>query len=260
MLYFERDKSVTVIQRLDGGRPVPLGTGFFISSEGGFYLVTCLHVMTRAGGPRSFLGNDEEVATRLEAVILKLRPKGGGGVREHRVELSDPSGRRRWRTYLRPESCWDVAVLEIERRELAAYDVRPWEEEELLPASASLTPGDEIFVLTYPREYGDAPASYDVHARMDVEEHQVFASDRGALTTQPLYQGASGSPVYRVIGEVPSGGKPERGTAIQLVGIVTGAFPLEDPRAGHIVYADTAAEIIRAREDCLDEKGTSFRR
>jgi len=261
MFYSERGKSVTVIQRLEEGRPVPHGIGFFVSSGGGVYLVTCLHVMTRAGGPRSFLGGDKDAEPGPDAVILNLRPKEGEGLRDHGLELSDPSGRRRWRTFLRPECCWDVAVIEIDVRELSAYDVRPWEDEEFLPAGMSLAAGDEIFVLTYPREYGDAPAPCDVRARIDVEEHQVFASDRGALTTQPLYEGASGSPVYRFIGEAPpGGGEPEPGTPIQLVGIVTGAFPLEDPKAGHIVYADAAAEILHAREDCLDEKGTSFGR
>lgn len=216
--------------------------------------------MTRAGDPRNNLGGGEEAEPRPDAVILKLRPKGGGGLRDYKLELSDPSGVRRWRTFLRPESCWDVAVVEIDRRDLSGYDVRPWEEEEFLPPGMNLIAGDEIFVLTYPREYGDAPAPYDVRARIDVEEHQVFASDRGALTTRPLYQGASGSPVYKVIGKRPPGGEPEPGTAIQLVGIVTGAFPLEDPKAGHIVYADTAAEIVHAREDCLDERGNNFRR
>jgi hypothetical protein len=58
-------------------------------------------------------------------VILKLRPRGGGGLRDYRLELVDASGRRRWRTFLLPEDFWDVAVVELDSEDLLPFDVRP---------------------------------------------------------------------------------------------------------------------------------------
>lgn len=50
-----------------------------------------------------------------------------------------------------------------------------------------------------------------------------------------------------------------QGVAMQLVGVFTGAFPRENPQAGHFHYVDTATQIIRSGQDCLDDEGMEFR-
>lgn len=259
MFFHERNRSVAVIQRLTEGGPIPHGTGFFVSFGERIYLITCLHVLTQAGGGRGLEWRIKETEPVSEAVIVKLRTKGDHNLSDYRLELSDSSGLRRWRTFLQPENYWDVTVLELERREMAAYDIRPWKEEEFLPPDTSLHPGTEVFVLTFPRQYGHAPTPYDLGSRIDVREHQIFACDRGAVITDPLYPGASGSPLYRAVEMAHPDNEIGHERSIQLVGIFTGAFPLEDPKAGHFHYIDTAAKIIHAERDCLDDNGVEFR-
>lgn len=244
MLYSERNSSVTVIQLPAEGGPVPLATGFFISSGGHVFLATCHHVVSSwAGG-------------YPPAVILKLRPRGGGGLRDYRLELIDAGGRRRWRTFLLPENVWDVVVVELGHEDMLPFDVRPWREGECLPAGEGLTPGAEIAVLTYPETYGPEPAPYDARARMCAEEQQKAVGDRGVFITSPLYPGASGSPVYRIMGgDGAAGTKAE----IQLVGVFTGAWPQDNPQVGHFHYAETVGRIMAATEDCLDERGGDFK-
>jgi hypothetical protein len=259
MFYHERNRSVAVIQRLTEGGPVPHGTGFFVSFGECIYLITCLHVLTQTEGGRGLKGRAEEAEQVSEAVILKLRTRGDRPLSDYRLELSDSSGLRRWRTFLEPENYWDVAVVELERRDMSAYDIRPWNEEEFLSTGTRLNPGTDVFVLTYPPQYGHAPTPYDLGSRIDAKENQIFACDRGTMIIDPLYPGASGSPLYRTV-EAPH---PDNGigheTSIQLVGIFTGAFPPEDPKAGHFHYIDTAATIIHADRDCLDDNGVEFR-
>jgi len=259
MFYHQRDRSVAVIQRLTEGRPTPHGTGFFVSSGEHIYLITCLHVLTQVGGGRGLEGRNKETETVSEAVIVRLRKKGDHNLSDYRLELSDSSGLRHWRTFLQPENYWDVTVIELERGDMSAYDIRPWKEEEFLPPDTGLDPGTEVFVLTFPRQYGHAPTPYDLGSRIDVKEHQIFACDRGAVITDPLYPGASGSPLYRAVEMVHQDDGIGHETLIQLVGIFTGAFPPEDPKAGHFHYIDTAATIIHAGRDCLDDNGVEFR-
>lgn len=239
MLYSERNSSVTVIRLPAEGGTTHLATGFFVSSGGRVFLATCHHVVTWMGG-------------YPPAVILKLRPRGGGGLRDYRVELAD--GRRRWRTYLRPEDFWDVAVVELDPDVLLPFGVRPWREEECLPAGEILEPGAGLAVLTYPETYGPEPAPYDARARVCAKEQQTVAGARGVYMTNPLYRGASGSPVYRV-----TGGDGGAEAEIQLVGVFTGAWPQDAPQVGHFHYAETVGKIMEATEDCLDEDGGDLR-
>ena len=256
MLYSERNSSITVIQRPAEGRPVPLGTGFFISSGGRVFLATCEHVVSWAGGRNTPGEGDGAPAREPPAVILKLRPIGGDGLRDYRLELTDAGGRRRWRTFLRPENVWDVAVVELDPEDLLPFDIRPWREEECLPAGESLAPGAEVVALTYPEAYGPEPAPYDARARMCAEEYQILAGDSGAVMTEPLYPGASGSPIYRMVGGMgAAGGDAE----IQLVGVFTGACPRDNPLGGHFHYEETVGKIMAATEDCLDEGGGNFK-
>jgi hypothetical protein len=259
MFYHERNRSVVVIQRLTEGGQDPHGTGFFVSFGERIYLVTCLHVLTLAGGGRSLEGRVKEAGSVSEAVILKLRTKEDYSLSDYRLELSDSSGLRRWRTFLQPENYWDVAVIELERRDMSAYDIRTWKEEEFLSPDTSLDPGTEVLVLTFPRQYDCASTPYDLSSQIDVKENQIFACDKGAVITDPLYPGASGSPLYRAVEITHPNDRIGHETSIQLLGIFTGAFPPEDPKAGHFHYIDTAATIIRAKQDCLDDNGVEFR-
>lgn len=251
--------SVTVIQRLTAGGPAPHGIGFFVSFAERIYLVTCLHVLTLAKGGRSFEEKVEGAEPLSEAVILKLRTIGDHKLSDYRLELSDSSGLRRWRTFLHPENYWDVAVIELEWRDMLAYDIRPWKEEEFFPPDTSLEPGAEVFVLTLPQQYGYSPTPFDLGSRIDVEENQILADSRGAIINDPIYPGASGSPLYRVAEVSHPNDGIEGETSIQLVGIFTGALPPEDPKAGHFHYIDTAAKIIHSKRDCLDDNGVEFR-
>ncbi len=222
-------------------------------------MVTCRHVITQAGGQRIIGDQNTEAERGRTAINLKLKAKEGNGLRDYRLELSDARGIRRWRTFLRAENVWDVAVIELDRESLSLFDIRPWRTEEWLPLGASLIPGAEVVVLTYPENYGTEPAPYDAHMEIDIEEHQISASDRAAIATKPLYHGASGSPVYRMIGNA-AGGTADAEMRLQLVGVFTGALPLENPTAGHFHYIDTVGEIMAARRDALDESGANFRR
>jgi hypothetical protein len=200
----------------------------------------------------------------MRRLIQGLRSKEDNNLEDYRVALSDLSGMRRWRSFLNPEHYWDVAVLELDQEDLSRFEIKPWLADELLPAETDLAPGTKVVVLTYPQGYGKTAVPCDAHAMIDLQEYQIFASDRGALITQPLYPGASGSPVYRFLEISPSILKQdevqEADNPIQLVGIFTGAFPTDDPQGGHFHYAETVAAIMHTGRDCLDEEGLNFRR
>lgn len=251
-----------MIQQDKGGALFPLGTGFFVASEGHLYLVTCRHVITRAMRERSF-SQDEDLDQRSEALFLRLRSREDQGFRDYRVPLFDSSGKRKWRSFLSPENDWDVAIIELDRESLFAFDIISWAEEDFLPTNSDLAPGTGVFLFSYPDGFGDGLVPYDVLAYIDLANHQVFASSRGAVITIPLYPGASGSIVYKALDPSFSNTEQEKATAlnnrIQLVGIFTGACPVENPMGGHFHYIDTAAAIMHSEQDCLDESGLSFR-
>jgi hypothetical protein len=246
MIYSERNSSVTVIQLLAEGGPTHLATGFFITSGGRVFLATCHHVVSWAGG-------------YPPAVILKLRPRGGGPLRDFRLVLRDGAGRRRWRTFLRPEDFWDVVLVELDPEDLLPFDIRPWREDECLPAGESLDPGAEVAVLTYPETYGPEPAPYDARARVCAEEQQTAPGDLSVFITRPLYHGASGSPVYRIMAGYGGDGAAGAEAGIQLVGVFTGAWPKDKPLVGHFHYAETVGRIMADTEDCMDERGDGFK-
>ena len=263
---------MTVVQHLKEGVIAQLGNGFFVSVDGGLYLVTCLHIIQRAirnkqsfgdGWDADHLISNNQEMFKSEALFLKLRAKKYRSFHNHRVELYDSLNRRTWRSYSRPEDYWDVAVIELNPDDLANFDLRPWTEEEFLPADTGLAPGTRIFILTHGQKYNDTPAPFDAEAVVDRKEHQIFASSHGAMMTNPLYPGASGSLVYTVrtngsaIEEQRKVLEPD--TEIQVAGIFTGAFPTDNPQGGHFHYIDTAAAIIRSDQDCLDEDGSNFR-
>lgn len=259
MLYSERNSSITIIQRPAEGRPVPLATGFFISSGDRLFLATCHHVVSRVGSYSAQGDGDGEPSREQPTVILKLKPRGGDGLHDYRLELVDAEGRRRWRTFLCPEEVWDVAVVELDPEDLLPFDIRPWRKDECLPAGESLDAGAEVAVLTYPETYSPEPAPYDARARVCAEEQQTAPGDRSVFITRPLYHGASGSPVYRMMAGYGGDAAAGAEAGIQLVGVFTGAWPKDKPLVGHFHYAETVGRIMAATEDCMDERGDGFK-
>jgi hypothetical protein len=261
MFYSERYGSVTAIEVSKDGALAHLATGFFVSLEERLYLVTCRHVILEV--LRATTRNEVAKAVNQTAIFLKVRDNDRQTFRNCRVALFDSSGNRRWRSFLRPENVWDVAIIELDQEELSTFAINAWTEEDLLPANARLDQATEIVVLTYPKEYRNDSLPYDVPTTIDLAKHQVFASDKGAMIKEPLYCGASGSAVYRTLenfdSPITQSDTPGAETPIQLVGVFTGAFPRDNPQGGHFHYIDTAAEIIRAGQDCLDDEGLNFR-
>jgi hypothetical protein len=261
MFYSERYGSVTAIEVSKDGALAHLATGFFVSLEERLYLVTCRHVILEA--LRATTRDEVAKAIKQTAIFLKVRDNDRQTFRNCRVALFDSTGNRRWRSILRPENVWDVAIIELDQEELSTFAINAWTEEELLPANERLDQGTEIVVLTYPKEYRNDSLPYDVPTTIDLAKHQVFASDKGAMIKEPLYCGASGSAAYRTLenfdSPITQSDTPRAETPIQLVGVFTGAFPRDNPQGGHFHYIDTAAEIRHAGQDCLDDEGLNFR-
>jgi hypothetical protein len=260
MFYSDRYKSVTAVTIYKEGAFTRIGTAFFLSSEERLYLVTCRHVILAA--LQAITSNETVNAVEQRNFFLRLSDNDGQSFRNCQVALYDSFGNRRWRSFLDPDNVWDVAIIDLDQEDFSAFAISAWTEQDLLPANLQLDQGTEIVVLTFPEGYRSDSPPYDFPTVVDLAEHQIFASDRGAIIKEPLYPGASGSVVYRTIVSPDSAAKSSNtspGMAMQLVGVFTGAFPQDNPQAGHFHYIDTAAQIIRSGQDCLDDEGMSFR-
>jgi|KBSSwiStaDraftv2_1062776.scaffolds.fasta_scaffold73162_1 hypothetical protein len=260
MLHSDRYKSVTAVTIYKEGAFTRVGTAFFLSSEGRLHLVTCRHVILAA--LQAITSNETVNAVGQRNIFLRLSDNDGQSFRNCQVALYDSFGNRRWRSFLDPENVWDVAIIELDQEDFSAFAISAWTEQDLLPANVQLDQGTKIVVLTFPEDYRSDSPPCDFPTTVDLEEHQIFASDRGAIIKESFYPGASGSVVYKTIVSPDSfanSSNTSQGMTMQLVGVFTGAFPRENPQAGHFHYIDTAAEIIRSRQDCLDDEGMEFR-
>ncbi len=255
MLCSQIQKSTTVIQYINNGVPSPLANGFFVSADDRSYLVTCRHVVQRVIGNRPH--TLEEPNQKTESLFLKLKDRNNQKFCDYRLALFDSTNKRRWRSFLDVGRVWDVAILELDWEETAGFDIKPWTEEEFLPAGTNLEPDEQIIVFTHPEEYGDNPIPYDFPARIAPQEIQILAGSEGAVITdtQSIYRGASGSLVYRVFDTFDlTASNVTADAEAQLVGVFTGA-PRDIPSLGLFHYIETAAAIIHSDKDCLDEDG-----
>lgn len=259
MLHSDRYKSVTAVTIYKEGAFARVGTAFFLSLEERLYLVTCRHVILAA--LQAITKDETTNAVEQRSIFLRVSDNDHKQFRHSPVALYDSFGNRKWRSFLDPKNVWDVAIIELDQEDFSAPKISSWTEQDLPPANLQLDQGTQIVVLTFPEDYRNDSPPYDFPTTVDLAEHQIFASDRGAIIKNPLYPGASGSVVYRTIVSAGSSAKSSNtsnGMTMQLVGIFTGAFPQDNPQAGHFHYIDTAAQIIRSGQDCLDDEGMGF--
>lgn len=179
MLYSDRLKSVTAVTIYKEGAFARVGTAFFLSSEEQLYLVTCRHVILAA--LQAITSNEASNAVEQPSIFLRLNDNDGQSFRNCQVALSDSFGNRRWRSFLDPENVWDVAIIELDQEDFSAFAISAWTEQDLLPANLQLDQGTEIVVLTIPEDYRSDSPPYDFPTTVDLEKHQIFASDRGAI-------------------------------------------------------------------------------
>jgi hypothetical protein len=256
MFYSERLRSVVAIRRQVNGRTAPVGSGLFVSLGGRRYLVTCRHVV-----PNVIIGDDCNGYARGVVVFpgplcVRLKAKDNQRFIDIPVEIFDSGKKRKWRSFPYEDRPWDVAVFELNESVLSGFDVKWWREDEMLGAEESLAAGEAIRILSHAESSTGESVPEDRDTEMESLEKQIWSSDLGGITSNPLYYGASGSLVYRFVKE--SDQTPEEETRIQAVGIFTGAVPIENAQGGHFHYIQTAAAIIHAERDCLDNIGLSF--
>jgi len=114
------------------------------------YLVTCRHIVPKAIIGSDFNGYPQNVSVFPEPLSLRMKHKDGMGFTNKPLEIFDSQKNRKWRSFLCQDRFWDVAVFELDPRELSEFDIRPWTEDEMLAGEETLAPGTPISVLVYP--------------------------------------------------------------------------------------------------------------
>lgn len=209
--------------RLDllvGSEQAGTASGFFYTSSDHLFLVTNRHVV-----------RDEEKGVEPDSIGLRLHTNANN-VREnghYNVPLYSRNGRPLWKEH--PQSLVDIAIIPLNKQKLTSkFIVKAFGKDSFLPEDYVLDPGEDVFVMGYPRGF------HDETANLPVFRNAMIASVYGVnfrgmpcfLTDANLHPGTSGSPVITKPKNTWRDKKGDvrmvTGTPYYLLGVHSGAY------------------------------------
>lgn len=180
-------KRVTFIQQLSSNNFIGTATGFFYRRENKLFLVTNRHVVI-----------DQKSKMVIDTLRLLLHN-----------DLKTPSNNSTfdvplyssemplWKDHPNYEQA-DIVLIELDENEIQGkFLIEAWSASDFLPSKYLLDPGEDVFIMGYPRAF------FDKKHNLPVFRNAMIASTYGVsfngfpyfLTDAHLHPGTSGSPV-----------------------------------------------------------------
>lgn len=180
--------TVTYIQQLKSNSIIGTATGFFYSWNDRLFLATNRHVV-----------RNEQSETNPDTLRLLLHRDPNNILNNgiYDVPLYSSSDTPLWKDHPTHQVA-DVALLELDANAIQSqFFVQTWSASEFLPSTYVLDPGEDVFIMGYPRGFFDPQHNLPVFRdAMIASVYDIpFRGDPCFLTDANLHPGTSGSPV-----------------------------------------------------------------
>jgi len=239
---------VALVIQLQGGTRIGTGTGFFYIKNDSFYFVTNRHIVL-----------DETKGIKPEALLLNLHTDTNDLTKNDNLEIPlYDEGKPIWYEHKKWKSQGvDIAVLKLDRNEIQnRYVLKALSSENLLPKKYPLPPGQDVFVLGYPRGLSDTKHNLPLarNAMISSSHGVPFRGQPYFLVDATLHPGMSGSPVFTKPSNtwVDKKGNVDMktGNPIYFLGIHSASLSVKLPSGeeplglGTVWYGDLIEEIV----------------
>jgi len=180
--------TVTYIEQLKSDEIIGTATGFFYTQNDRLFIATNRHVV------------HDKRSERIPDTLRLLMHRDSDNISNsgiYDVRLYSSSGAPLWKDHPTHRVA-DVALLELDANAVRnQFFVKAWSASAFLPAKYVLDPGEDVFVMGYPRGF------FDRRHNLPVFRNAMIASAYGVpfggkpcfLTDANLHPGTSGSPV-----------------------------------------------------------------
>lgn len=238
---------VAFVIQIRGGQPIGSGTGFFYFKSDELYFVTNRHMVL-----------DEKKGKKPDTLRLRLHVDANDLTKNQDFDIN---------LYSKKKSLWydhknykkegiDIAVIKIDSKIMKKYLVKALSADTFLPKEYPLPPGQDVFVLGYPR------GVYDKKHNLPLARNAMVSSTHGIpflgqqyfLIDALLHPGMSGSPVFTKPSNTWVDDKGnvsfKTGNPIYFLGIHSANINVKLPSGqeplglGTVWYADLIEEII----------------
>lgn len=180
--------TVTFLKQMRSASCIGTATGFFFKNEKGLFLVTNRHVV-----------QNEEADSSPDTLRLLLHrsPNNITDNDTYDISLYSSEGNPLWKEHPASQIA-DVILLKLDEEDIQSqFFIKAWSTSDFLPNEYILSPGEDVFVIGYPRGF------FDVQHNLPIFRNAMIASTYGVpfqgkpcfLTDANLHRGTSGSPV-----------------------------------------------------------------
>lgn len=186
--------TVTIILQIYGGNVVGSATGFFYNNNDQLFLVTNKHVVEGA----EIKGNGNIVKVKPESLRLHLHIDANNTTKNKQYDVPlYKNGKQLWKTHPKYPKA-DIALIKMDKDVISSrFLIKSWSKENFLPSNYQLPPGEDVFVMGYPKTFFDKKNNLPIFRNaMIASVYGVnFSGDPLFLTDAELHPGISGSPV-----------------------------------------------------------------
>jgi len=243
--------TVTLILQIYNGGTIGSATGFFYTNNDQIFLVTNKHVVEKVKINKN--GNTEEVKLESLKLILHIDVKNTKKNKEYDIPLY--KGKKKlWKTHPKYPKA-DIALIKLDKDVIgSSYLIKSWSKENFLPSNYPLHPGEDVFIMGYPKGFFDRINNLPIFRNaMIASVYGIYFSGNPLfLTDAELHAGMSGSPVITKPKQswVDDKGNLDimTGTTYYLLGIHSGTVKKDQTRGvdiklGAAWYANLIQEI-----------------
>ncbi len=181
---------VALVTQLQGSKSIGTGTGFFYIKDEMLYFVTNRHIVL-----------DEQKGIKPDTLRLKLHVDPNNLAKNQDFDIKLYSkGKPAWyvhKDYNKKKI--DIAVLRLDRHAVQKkYVIKALSADAFLPEKYPLPPGQDVFVLGYPRGISDTKHNLPLarNAMVSSVYPVHFGGEPYFLIDAVLHPGMSGSPVF----------------------------------------------------------------
>ncbi len=179
--------TVSIVVPMKDGAVIAAASGFFYTRNNDLFLVTNRHVV-----------RNEKKGILPDALRLRLHTNSTDVTQNGNVDIPlYQDGEPVWKIHATQPKA-DVALIRLNNDDLQArFVIHTWSKENFFPQNYLLPPGEDIFVMGYPRKFYDGKHNLPIfRSAMIASSYRVpFGGMPLFVIDANLHPGTSGSPV-----------------------------------------------------------------